>query len=262
MVEGPYVIRNGAKGLLHGLQRPHIPSLQTNLGPSSDILPPISHRVTRTEAAMPAQVELKPVNRDDVARLAVWLADPAVAEAWFGRYTYGDPVHLGYDPKKMLHASQAEWDVVFGKTHHSQSQPHHEHHRDIFSVYSKSGEHIGEGHLAIDAPMGDAHLSVLIGNKDLWHHGYGTAATLALLEHAFDHLDLHRVWVDVPTYNPAARNMFEHLGFKHEGTLRKSRPHAGARHDSFVMGILKDEFHHIYPDGVSSHVVTWDAPKV
>lgn len=204
---------------------------------------------------MSAQVELRPVTRDDVARIAAWLQDPQVAEAWFGRYTYGDPVHLGYNPGKMINASQDEWDEVF-KPAHGQS------HRDIFSIYTRSGEHIGEGHLAIEEPLGDAHLSVLIGRKDLWHQGYGTAATLALLEHAFDHLELYRVWVDVPTYNTAARNMFEHLGFKHEGTLRKSRPHAGARYDSFIMGMLRDEFHRVYPQGVSSHVITWDAPRV
>lgn len=204
---------------------------------------------------MPSQVELRAVTREDVARVAQWLADPEVADAWWGRYTYGDPVHLGYDPKKMMTATDAEWNEVF-------REPHQEPHRDIFAVYTKSGEHVGEGQLAIDETLGDAHLSVLIGRKDLWHQGYGTASTLALLEHAFDHLELYRVWVDVPTYNPAARAMFEHLGFKHEGTLRKSRPHAGARHDSFIMGMLRDEFHRQYPEGVASHVAGRDAPKV
>ncbi len=202
---------------------------------------------------MPGRVDLRPVNREDVARIAAWLDDPEVAEAWWGRYTYGDPVHLGYDPKKLLAATQDEWHTVFG-TH---PQPEH---RDIFSVYTKSGEHIGEGHLAIDEKLGDAHLSILIGRKDLWHQGYGKSATLALLEHAFDHLDLFRVWVDVPTYNMAARNMFEHLGFKHEGTLRQSRPHAGARFDSFIMGILKDEFHRLHPQGNAPPAVTRGSP--
>lgn len=209
---------------------------------------------------MPSQVELRPVSRQDVARIATWLSDAEVAEAWFGRYTYGDAQHLGYDPRAMAIVSDEKWDEVFGARgaqHVSDST-----HRDIFSVYTTSGSHIGEGHLKIEERFGDAHLSILIGRKDLWHQGYGTASVLALLEHAFDHLELYRVWADVPTYNLAARTMFEHLGFTLEGTLRKSRPHAGARHDSFIMGILKDEFHKLYPSGVSSHVVTPDAPSV
>lgn len=209
---------------------------------------------------MPTQVALKPVSREDVARINEWLRDAEVADAWFGRYTYGDPVHLGYEPAKMLTVSDSEWAAVFGS--HESEHAGHRDHRDIFSVYTKSGEHLGEAQLAIEERLGDAHLSVLIGRKDLWHRGYGTAATLALLEHAFDHLELYRVWVDVPTYNQAARSMFLHLGFKHEGTLRQSRPHAGARHDSFILGILKDEFHRMYPEGVESHVEAQGWPKV
>jgi RimJ/RimL family protein N-acetyltransferase len=41
--------------------------------------------------------------------------------------------------------------------------------------------------------------------------------------------------------------MFRHLGFVHEGTLRKSRPHEGSRFDSVVMGILSVE----YEDSIS-----------
>ena len=79
-----------------------------------------------------------------------------------------------------------------------------------------------------------------------------------MLEHIFDHLGLYRGWVDVPAYNAAARTMFEHIGFVHEGTLRKSRPHEGARHDSAVLGMLVDEYHQRFPDGVSSHVIGWE----
>ena len=204
---------------------------------------------------MAAQVQLVPVTREDVARVASWLEDPDVCESWFGRYTYGDPAHLGYEPLEMIDATEDQWNEVF-------HDPHHEPHRDIFSIYTMSGEHVGEGQLSIDEPLGDAQLSVLIGRKDLWNHGYGTAATLAMLEHIFDHLGLYRAWVDVPEYNAPARAMFEHLGFQHEGTLRKSRPHHGARFDSVIMGMLLDEYQRNYPDGVGSHVVAWDSPRV
>ena len=198
-----------------------------------------------------AQVELKQVTRDDVGRIAEWLKDPEVAESWFGRYTYGDPAHLGYEPEKMLDATEAEWDEVF-------HDPHHEPHRDIFSIYSLDGDHVGEGQLSIDEALGDAQISVLIGRKDRWHSGFGTAAVLAMLEHVFEHLHLHRAWVDVPEYNMPARNMFATIGFQHEGTLRQSRPHEGARHNSAILGILIDEYERHYPNGVTSHVIDWE----
>ena len=154
---------------------------------------------------------------------------------WFGRYTYGEPAHLGYEPLKMIDATQAEWDEVF-------NDPHHEPHRSILSVRTASGEHIGEAQLAIDEALGDAQLSVLIGRKDLQHRGYGTATVISCLDHIFRNLGLFRAWVDVPEYNTAARDMFEHLGFIHEGTLRQSRPHDGARHNSVILGMLANEY--------------------
>ena len=202
-----------------------------------------------------AQVELRQVTKDDVGRIAEWLKDPEVAESWFGRYTYGDAAHLGYQPEVMLQAGPEEWDAVF-------NDPHHEPHRDIFSIYTLQGEHIGEGQLSIDEALGDAQISILIGRKDLWHMGYGTASVLAMLEHVFDHLGLHRAWVDVPEYNTAARAMFQHIGFQHEGTLRQSRPHEGARHNSAILGILVDEYRRHFPNGVSSHVVAWNSTGV
>ena len=43
-------------------------------------------------------VRLRAVTREDVARLRSWLEDEEVSESWFGRYSYGDPAHLGYHP--------------------------------------------------------------------------------------------------------------------------------------------------------------------
>ena len=204
---------------------------------------------------MPSLVELRPVTREDVQRLSLWLDDKDVSDAWFGRYTYGDPAHLGYEPKKMIGATDEEWDEVF-------HDPHHEPHRDIFSIYTVSGEHIGEGQLSIDEPLGDAQMSVLIGLKSLWNHGYGSSSVMAMLEHIFEHLGLHRAWVDIPEYNTAARTMFEHIGFQHEGTLRQSRPHKGSRYNSVILGMLADEYASTYPEGTLSHVTTWDSPKL
>ena len=112
----------------------------------------------------------------------------------------------------------------------------------ILSIYTLEGEHVGEVHVAIEESLGDGHLSILIGRKDMWHHGYGTAGTLETLRLSFGEWGLFRVWVDIPEYNTAALEMFRHLGFVHEGTLRKSRPHEGARFDSVVMGMLAGEY--------------------
>ena len=181
-------------------------------------------------------VKLKNVIKEDVARIAKWLTNEKVSDSWFGRYTYDNPAHLGYEPEKMLHATEFEWNEVF-------DDPHHEPHRAIFSIYdSVTDSHIGEAQLSIDEPLGDAQISVLIGDPVNWHKGYGTASVQAILEHSFENLKLHRVWVDVPEFNKSAMSLFVQIGFTHEGTLRQSRPHHGARHNSIIMGMLFGEY--------------------
>ena len=176
-------------------------------------------------------VRLTPVTREDVTRIKDWLNDEEVSESWFGRYAYGDPAHLGYHAAEMERASDEEWKRVFDSPEHR-----------ILSINSGEGEHIGEIHIAVGESLGDGQLSILIGRADRWHQGYGTAATKAALDVAFNEYGLYRIWVDVPEYNAAAMTLFTHIGFVHEGTLRKSRPHEGSRFDSVVMGMLATEY--------------------
>ncbi len=176
-------------------------------------------------------VTLRTISRDDVKRIRQWLDDPEVSDNWFGRYSYGDPAHLGYHPERIENASDEEWRRIFDDPENR-----------MMSVYTSGGEHIGEVHIVIEESLGDGQISILIGRKDLWHQGYGTAAIRATLKRAFTDWGLFRVWVDVPEYNTAAIALFERNGFTHEGTLRKSRPHHGARFDSVVMGMLSAEY--------------------
>ena len=58
-------------------------------------------------------VQLRHVTRNDVQRIARWLADDEVSSRWFGHYACGDPVHRGYEPSLMLGASTEDWVRVF-----------------------------------------------------------------------------------------------------------------------------------------------------
>jgi cytidylate kinase/RimJ/RimL family protein N-acetyltransferase len=158
------------------------------------------------EVQMLPNVTLKAVSRDDVDNVGWWLEDDDVSSRWFGHYGCGDPVHRGYDPKHMLESSDWEWQSVFGDPH-----------RLIFSIYNESEEHVGESQVLLDG-SGGAELSLLIGRKDLWHHGYGTSTVLALLEQVFTTLQVERAWVAIPEDNEPALGLFEKLGFAKERT--------------------------------------------
>jgi RimJ/RimL family protein N-acetyltransferase len=94
----------------------------------------------------------------------------------------------------------------------------------------------------IDWISATAELSIYIGAELAY-----VDATLApdacrvLIDHAFDDLNLRRLWVEVYSFDTSKTELFQALGFSLEGTLREHRFHAGAYHDSLLLGLLRSE---------------------
>jgi ribosomal-protein-alanine N-acetyltransferase len=78
--------------------------------------------------------------------------------------------------------------------------------------------------------------------EDAWGHGYATEAARALLQWAFDTMDLNRVQAEVDTRNAASARVLEKLGFVQEGTLREDCVVDGEVSDSWVFGLLRREW--------------------
>ena len=75
-----------------------------------------------------------------------------------------------------------------------------------------------------------------------WGHGYATEAGRALLQWAFDTLDLNRVQAETDTRNAASARVLEKLGFVREGTLREDCVVNGEVSDSWVYGLIRREW--------------------
>jgi RimJ/RimL family protein N-acetyltransferase len=75
-----------------------------------------------------------------------------------------------------------------------------------------------------------------------WGHGYATEAAHALLQWAFDALDLNRVQAETDTRNAASARVLEKLGFMREGTLREDCIVNGDVSDSWVYGLLRRQW--------------------
>ena len=176
-------------------------------------------------------VTLAAPTREDVERLTEWLKDDEVNTSWYGVGDDGQPLHAGYVPGQVLEGEDSEWDRVFNDDN-----------RKVFAVYTTEGDHIGEAQLVIEWPLLEAQAFILVGRKDLWHHHYGTMAMVSLLDHAFDAMGLHRIWVDVPEYNRPALQMVEHIGFVMEGHFRKAHRRGDQWFDSYALGLLADEY--------------------
>jgi ribosomal-protein-alanine N-acetyltransferase len=80
-----------------------------------------------------------------------------------------------------------------------------------------------------------------------WGHGYATEAAGAVLQWAFDTLDLNRVQAETDTRNVASARVLEKLGFVREGTLREDCVVNGDVSDSWVYGLLRREWRPISP---------------
>ena len=72
--------------------------------------------------------------------------------------------------------------------------------------------------------------------------GLGIDANTVMLDYAFDHLGLHRIWGHVKADNEPALRLCEKLGYKLEGTLRAHRLRGTARVDLCVVGMLSEEW--------------------
>ncbi|HRF93714.1 MAG TPA: GNAT family protein [Aggregatilineales bacterium] len=88
----------------------------------------------------------------------------------------------------------------------------------------------------------NAIVGIYIGEPSEWGKGYGSDAMNVLVRFAFMDLNLHRLELNVFSYNPRAIKSYEKIGFVREGVLRETLYRDGTYHDIHVMGILRREW--------------------
>ena len=120
-------------------------------------------------------------------------------------------------------------------------------------LYKKTGKvnrieidlstHIGNISLqSIDYTNSSAELAVIIGNKDYWGKGIATQAGRFLLEHAFNKLNLNRVYLGTCDLNAGMKKVAESLGMLQEGISRQSMYLHGNYEDVVSYGIIKEDW--------------------
>lgn len=108
-------------------------------------------------------------------------------------------------------------------------------------VESASGEYLGEIVLneldETDASM-NFRIALAPGAPG---RGFGTEAATVVLDHAFGELGLHRVYLDVFSFNPRAQRSYEKVGFVAEGRQRHTLFWDGEWVDSILMSVLSSD---------------------
>ena len=72
--------------------------------------------------------------------------------------------------------------------------------------------------------------------------GIGTDAVMALMEYAFNQLNLNRLDGEWFLYNNASKRLYEKCGWHEEGIKKEAIYRNGKYHDLAIAGILKQEF--------------------
>ena len=166
------------------------------------------------------RVRLRAVALDDAERLWRWHNDPEVMRWMHAPY----PTSLD-EVGKQLTARAAN-------THASLT----------LMIEDEQGVTVGIVALRGAEPeSGSAELDIYLGEKGSWGRGLATDAMRTVCRYAFDRMNLHRVELCVAEGNPAARHLYEKIGFVTEGRKRQVYYRGGAWCDEWLMSLLRGE---------------------
>lgn len=110
-------------------------------------------------------------------------------------------------------------------------------------IDNETGKHIGNVKIDFhDEKANVSELGLLIGDKNFWGKGIGYEACKLAINYGFEQMKLRKIYLAVYESNPNAKRLYEKLGFKVEGVLRKHVYANGGYQDKYLMGIFKEEF--------------------
>jgi len=86
-----------------------------------------------------------------------------------------------------------------------------------------------------------AEFGIYVGDKSYRKGGFGSDSLRCLIRYGFDDLNLNKIWCEVYDNNNSIE-VYKHLGFVFEGTMRENYYNEGKYWDSHIMSILKREW--------------------
>ncbi|KIZ16575.1 GNAT family N-acetyltransferase [Streptomyces natalensis] len=176
------------------------------------------------------KVLLRPVTVDDVSALMPMFRD-AEASRLTGSHDDGRPdearIRTWYDTRRDQ-----------------------EDRLDLAVVEQATGNVIGEAVLNDWDPGNESCNFRICLVPGTYGHGMGTEATRLIVGYGFEKLGLHHISLEVYSFNPRARRVYEKVGFVAEGVLRDALLWEGTRVDAAVMSFLAPEWfqHHGWPE--------------
>jgi RimJ/RimL family protein N-acetyltransferase len=166
---------------------------------------------------------LRPVRRSDLQTSLPWRNDPELRDLVMGhRFPVTEPMEAAW------------YDRVLADQGIS---------RASFAIEDLSDDaFVGFVHLHnIDWQIRSAEIGVVIGARDRQRKGLGRQAALMAIEYAFQTLNLQRISARYLATNYGSDRLFNSLGFKPEGRLKRAGYAGGSFVDVLIAGLLRDE---------------------
>ncbi len=171
------------------------------------------------------QVRLRAIEREDIPRFVRWLNDSEVTQ----NLLINSPLSTAMEEKWFDH--QMEIPPTQGQV------------LAIDAFVNNDWIHIGNcGLHSIEPVNHSAEFGIFIGEKEFWNKGLGTEATLLMLKHGFEDLNLHSIYLNVYATNLRAMKVYEAAGFVKEGVQREAVFKNGRYIDLIFMSILQSEW--------------------
>lgn len=112
----------------------------------------------------------------------------------------------------------------------------------LFGIFNKNDEHVGNVSLSsFDYVRRSCSYSILMSSNHK-RKGYAFEGSVLVLNHAFNNLNLHRVYLGVVEWAGSAIGLYEKLGFKFEGNSRDAFWANGRYYNQLNYSMLSDEF--------------------
>lgn len=166
---------------------------------------------------------LRPLDREDLnGNYISWLNDPEVSK--------GNSHHI------------IPYDYELAKNYIDNAYNSND--KLILAVVLKENDiHIGNiSLLNINYLHQNAEFAILFGEKKYWGKGYSKNASLLIIRHGFEALNLKRIYCGTFSENIPMIKLADYLCMKKEGLRRKAFYKSGKFIDIAEFGVLKQEF--------------------
>lgn len=110
-----------------------------------------------------------------------------------------------------------------------------------YIITDLSGEFVG--FCELNNLFKDRHCQISLQIKSSKQRkGYGMDALNRILNIVFSEMNSNKCSTTIPSFNEAAYSILTKAGFTKEAVLREDLFHKGSYHDTYMMGLLKEEY--------------------